>query len=93
MGRPRKDQPESVNPAVDDREPEVPCAEPESKPENKVELKACPVCGSDAEVFKDRNGLYRCACKSCHFWDSVPSLDSLTAAKKWNEAGGPNPIE
>lgn len=83
MGRPRKDQ---VEPGVES----LPVQE--SKPENKVELKACPSCGGEAEVFKDRNGLYRCACKTCHFWDSVPHYDPLAAAASWNAAGGPNPV-
>ncbi len=90
MGRPKKEQPAAIEPG----ESIVQMA-PESEAEEMAlpKLKRCPVCDGEAEVFKDRHSLYRCACKACGFWDSVPNYTARAAAKSWNAAGGPNKEE
>lgn len=58
-------------------------AEPMPKP------KRCPRCQGEAGSFLDKNKLWRCACKSCGWWDSIVKYTEREAIASYNASGGP----
>lgn len=62
--------------------------ETEANTPERVEPKICPNCGSVAVVGKDNQGLYRCNCSACGYWDSVAHHTEAEAIESWNSSGG-----
>jgi hypothetical protein len=54
----------------------------------KAEPKDCPNCGAVAVVRKDNQGMVRCHCSACGYWDSVAHYTEAEAIESWNGAGG-----
>lgn len=88
MGRPRKvvaHEAQAVAVATLEPETVAPAADPLPEP------KACPRCKGEAHAFKDKYSLWRCACKSCGWWDSIAKYTALEAILSYNASGGPAP--
>ncbi len=83
-GRP-KNVPKSETAPIQAPAPEVSMAvvEPLPKP------KRCPRCQGEARAFQDKNKLYRCACISCGWWDSIVRYTEREAIDSYNASGGP----
>ncbi len=79
-GRP-KNVPKSETAPVQAPAPEVPVA--------VVKPKRCPRCQGEARAFQDKNKLYRCACISCGWWDSIVRYTEREAIESYNASGGP----
>lgn len=79
MGRPKG--------SVNNPEREETQGEAENTTE-RVEPKDCPNCGAVAVVGKDNQGMHRCNCSACGYWDSVAYRTEAEAVEGWNQAGG-----
>jgi hypothetical protein len=82
MPRPKKASPD--NSAATDEMDTVP---------ETFALKPCPKCGTEArQPYIAKNGYWRCHCShpQCSRLDCLSSLTAKDAAKRWNEAGGPD---
>lgn len=71
----------------------VATAEVSVAPAEKLpEPKRCPRCKGEAGAFLDKNKLWRCACKTCGWWDSIVKYSERAAIESYNASGGPTEI-